>query len=257
MFTHSRAATCSNIYFIQIHGNDFNIITTLWDVSLGWTQYFTFNFIKITYSSPVSEVQQRIFVHINFFIAFITSSIEWVFFLLFIEMSWINCNCYYFIKSCEDMEFMPMLIKKSAWIRRRFLQAGTFCRVRKKEEQEEKQVKESLPRAESQCSLPSSFTRSGEPHEPKSEDPEAEARKDVSFSFRFFVLIFCACWGAVTSSLLPDSDEGVGGEADPLRQQLQQSHPVVQTEGADKTHTFKHTHEQTLSHTYTQQCSKI
>lgn len=179
------------------------------------------------------------------------------FFLLFIEMSWINCNCYYFIKSCEDMEFMPMLIKKSAWIRRRFLQAGTFCRVRKKEEQEEKQVKESLPRAESQCSLPSSFTRSGEPHEPKSEDPEAEARKDVSFSFRFFVLIFCAGWGAVTSSLLPDSDEGVGGEADPLRQQLQQSHPVVQTEGADKTHTFKHTHEQTLSHTYTQQRSKI
>lgn len=175
------------------------------------------------------------------------------FFLLFIKMSWINCNCYYFIKSCEDMEFMPMLIKKSAWIRRRFLQAGTFCRVRKKE----KQVKESLPRAESQRSLPSSFTRSGEPHEPKSEDPEAEARKDVAFSFRFFVLIFCAGWGAATSSLLPDSDEGVGGEADPLRQQLQQSHPVVQTEGADKTHTFKHTHEQTLSHTYTQQRSKI
>lgn len=155
------------------------------------------------------------------------------------------------------MEFMPMLIKKSAWIRRRFLQAGAFCRVRKKEEQEEKQVKESLPRAESQCSSPSSFTRSGEPHEPKSEDPEAEARKHVAFSFRFFILIFCAGWGAATSLLLPDSDEGVGGEANPLRQQLQQSHPVVQTEGADKTHTFKHTHEQTLSHTYTQQRSKI
>lgn len=180
-----------------------------------------------------------------------------VFFLLFIEMSWINCNCYCFIKSCEDMEFMPKVIKKSAWIRRRFLQAGAFCRVRKKEEQEEKQVKESLPRAESQCSSPSSFTRSGEPHEPKSEDPEAEARKHVAFSFRFFVLVFCAGWGAATSLLLPDSDEGVGGEANPLRQQLQQSHPVVQTEGADKTHTFKHTHEQTLSHTYTQQRSKI
>lgn len=179
------------------------------------------------------------------------------FFLLFIEMLWINCNCYCFIKSCEDMEFTWILIKKIAWIRRRFLQVGTCCRVRKKEEEEEKQVKESLPRAESRCSSPSSFTRSGGPHESKSEDPEAEARKHVAFSFRFFFLIFCAGWGAATSSLLPDSDEGVGGEADPLRQQLQQSHPVVQTEGADKTHTFKHTHEQTLSHTYIQQRSKI
>lgn len=90
------------------------------------------------------------------------------------------------------MEFTWILIKKTAWIRRRFLQAGAFCRVRKKEEQEEKQVKESLPRAESRCSSPTSFTRSGEPREPKSKDPEAEARKHVAFSFRFFVFIFCA-----------------------------------------------------------------
>lgn len=50
---------------------------------------------------------------------------------------------------------------------------------------------------------------------------------------------------------LPDVDERASGEWDPLSQEPQQTHPVVQTEGAAEKYTCIHTHGHTHTHSYT------